>query len=314
METIFDSNLYDLTQNTQGQLYFAMQKQFSEALSPLPPILQIRRGYAESPAWFMIQAAEFAPEPLTVHNIRVRDVYASERIVEALLELLAGERWLERVGRAYHLTTSGKNIITQLQERTVKLLTSTQLPISSELVNTLEASLRHIIEASLSQADASLTWCLSYSRNRAPSDDAHPLVKLSQYFSDFNAYRDDAHMRAWQAVESEGYMWESFAHIATNKANSVSAIFDALYYRGYAKEEFHHGVKTLIEKGWVEQNEQDGYLTVSEEGESVFNEVEKTTDELFYAPWHTFSADFLIQTIQQLQQFHTELQAIANKE
>ncbi|MEM7334754.1 MAG: hypothetical protein AAF490_21940 [Chloroflexota bacterium] len=308
-----NASLYDLSQNTQGQLFMAMQKKFSETLEPLPPILQVRRGYAESPAWFMVQASEFAPEPLTVHNIRVRDIYASKRLVAALLEMLAGERWLARVGDAYHLTPLGKTLIGQLQERTAKVLTSTQLSISDVLVEGVEASLRQIIDASLTQLDATITWCLRYSRNRAPDDSAHPFLKLSQYFSDFNAYRDDAHMKAWQAHEPEGFIWESFAQIATQKAHDVASVFDLLYYRGYAKEEFQNGVDQLVEKEWL-MSDENGRLTVTEMGQAVFEAVEKTTDELFYAPWRTFSTEFQDKTIQQLQQFHDELQAIASEE
>ncbi len=309
-----DAALYDLTQNTQGQLFMAMQKHFTETLPPLAPILQIRRGYAESPAWFMVQAAEFAPEPLTIHNIRVRDIYASERIVSSLLELLAGERWLERKEENYYLTSTGEELIAQLQSRTAKVLTCAELPISPQLIKNVESSLRKIIDKSLVQSDAALTWCLRYSRNRAPEDDAHPFIKLSQYFSDFNAYRDDAHMRAWQPYEPEGYIWEAFAHIASKKATNSDAIFDGLFYRGYSKEEFKHGLERLEEKDWIVANYQDTEFGATERGNYIFKAVEEKTDELFYAPWLTFSADFQIQTIQNLQQFHDELQAIAAKE
>ena len=39
---------------------------------PPPALLQLRAGRAESPGWFLIQAAEFDPEPLTVENLRAR--------------------------------------------------------------------------------------------------------------------------------------------------------------------------------------------------------------------------------------------------
>jgi hypothetical protein len=96
-----NAEFYNFLMETQGALYGAMQSvrvRPAEELEPPPIIFQIRAGLAESPGWFMVQAAEFDPEPLTVENLRVRDIYASGRIVQALLELLAGEQWLDRLG------------------------------------------------------------------------------------------------------------------------------------------------------------------------------------------------------------------------
>src|SRR5215212_4932003 len=85
---------------------------------PVPAILQLRAGRAESPSWFLIQAAEFDPEPLTVANLRVRDVYASERIVQALLELMASEGWFDRSAQdTYALTAKGRVVLQRRLQR-----------------------------------------------------------------------------------------------------------------------------------------------------------------------------------------------------
>ena len=177
---MMNAEFYNLTQQTQAQLYYAMRAAQAELAAdqpPLPPLLQIRAGYAESPAWFMVQAAEFDPEPLTVENLRVRDIYASERIVQALLELLAGEKWLDRVGNAYHLTTAGQEQIKQLRERGAKFMAPVELPWPLEKINQLEASLHDIIERSLKYTDKPGIWCLAHSRNRAPAPDSPAAAK-----------------------------------------------------------------------------------------------------------------------------------------
>ncbi|KPV46481.1 hypothetical protein SE17_43265, partial [Kouleothrix aurantiaca] len=86
--------LYDLFMDAAGAIYTALAA--AAPPTPAPVLLQLRAGLAESAGWFLVQASEFAPEPLTVELLRVRDIYASERIVAALLELMAGEGWLER--------------------------------------------------------------------------------------------------------------------------------------------------------------------------------------------------------------------------
>ena len=63
---------YDLLMEASGALYRAAARHLA-ALSnaaPPPPTFQIQAGRAESPRWFLLQATEFAPEPLTVANLR----------------------------------------------------------------------------------------------------------------------------------------------------------------------------------------------------------------------------------------------------
>lgn len=305
-----NSDLYNLTQNTQGQLFYAMRQQMNESLPPLPPALQIRPGYAESPGWFMVQAAEFAPEPLTVQNVRVRDIYASERIVQALLELLAGERWLDREGEAYHLTKSGQALITQLQNRSQAMLTASELPMPSEQLNKLEANLRQIIDNGLVHGSGTPPWCLAHSRNRAPGDDTAVALKLNQYFSDFNAFRDDAHMAAWQPKESEGYIWEAFSVIAGNTANNATDIYDTLFYRGYSKGEYQAAINALISRNWVEVEVPSDNVRMTPLGKDIHKEVEQLTDAYFFAPWKLLSQEEQAQTVQLLQQLFDQLEAV----
>src|SRR6185295_15094177 len=104
---VLDARFYELTQEVGGAIFGAMPAATTQTGAPPAPspLLQIRRGLAEAPAWYLIQAAEFAPAPLTVASLRVRDIYASERMVAALLELMASEKWLDRrAADEYHLT------------------------------------------------------------------------------------------------------------------------------------------------------------------------------------------------------------------
>src|SRR5215208_3631377 len=111
---VLDAEFYDLTQDLGGAIFGAMLGAQTQAGTPPepPPLLQVRRGLAEAPAWYLIQAAEFDPAPLTVASLRVRDVYASERIVAALLEMMASEKWLDRSAAGeYHLMTEGRAVL-----------------------------------------------------------------------------------------------------------------------------------------------------------------------------------------------------------
>lgn len=299
-----DATTYNFTQQIQGMIYQAMQPRLKAALPPLPMLLQIRRGYAESPAWFMVQAAEFLPEPLTVENLRVRDVYANPRIVQAILEFLAGERWLARLGEAYHLTNNGRMLLDQLKERTALLLASPPDVLNETLLNELEAALGRIIEASLTHDNPPGTWCLRHSRNRAPEDDAPPLLKINQYFSDLNAFRDDAHMAAWRSQAIDAHAWEAFSLLATQQANSAVDVYEALFFRGHTVEAYALALEQCEARGWL-QPRADGSFMLTPYGEAVHQDVEAATDRYFYQPWynlddsHLEEVDALMQTLYQ---------------
>jgi hypothetical protein len=92
-------DFYNLSQSLAGAIFGAMIKYMERPSDSPPPLLQLRRGRAEAPAWFLVQALEFDPEPISVEKLRVRDIYASERIVFSLLELMASEKWLTPAGK-----------------------------------------------------------------------------------------------------------------------------------------------------------------------------------------------------------------------
>lgn len=302
-----DSNIYDLTQNTQGMLFQALRKaqpDVDRSLDPLPLLFQIRSGYAESPAWFMIQASEFDPEPLTVENLRVRDIYASERIVQAVLELLAGERWLARDGKSYHLTNEGRQIVSLMRSRSSAYLNAPALDWPMQSLALLTERVGHIINQSLKPNGGVPPWSLVHSRNRAPADSAPTMQRLSQYFSDFNAFRDDAHMAAWFHLDLQGYEWESFALVAAGQAADAASLFNRLFFRGYSQPEYHQALNLLVDREWLSISENKFMLT--SKGKAIFNEVEVQTDQYFYDPWLSrLSVGEINETVDLLQEFYT---------
>src|SRR4051794_9309741 len=116
-----DAGYYEFTQDVQSSIFEAIAAVRARSTEPIPappPILLLKGGYAESPGWFLVQAIEFDPEPLTVADLRVRDIYASERIVQALLEIMASEKWLDRRGEGdYYLAEQGRIVSQRSRDR-----------------------------------------------------------------------------------------------------------------------------------------------------------------------------------------------------
>lgn len=284
---MLDAAMYNLLMETQAALFAAGAAGMQAggvANEPPPALLQVSAGRAESPGWFLIQTAEFDPEPLTVANLRVRDVYAAPRMVQALLDLMASTLWLEHDGRdAYSLGEPGREILRRIHQRRRRLLTYIP-PLPESALDGLEALLGRIIHASLDSPFLPGTWCLAHSRRRAPAEDAPPLSRIMHYFDDFNAFRDDAHMAAWRPYAVEGYIWEAFAFVVRGEAQTADALLNTLAYRGNRRREYAHALTVLAHNGWIEIDT-SGLAESTAEGRAVHEAAERDTDRFFYAPW-----------------------------
>jgi hypothetical protein len=284
---MFDVEFYNLLMEAFDALYNAGNARHtrSGALPEQPAILQLRAGRAESPGWFLIQAAEFDPEPLTVASLRVRDVYASDRIVQALLELMASEGWLDRsMHDTYALTAKGRAILQQRIQAQRELIAGLE-PQPADAIAQLAALLGQLIEASLAAPVPPGSWCLAHSRRRAPANDDPALLRIAQYFSDFNAFRDDAHMAAWQSQQLDGYVWEAFALVCGGEADSAATLFDQLAYRGFSVGEYAAALEILTRRNWLEPATLANTYRVTAAGHTARALVEQLTDSFFYAPW-----------------------------
>ncbi|MBK9051204.1 MAG: winged helix-turn-helix transcriptional regulator [Chloroflexi bacterium] len=311
---LVERNFYDWTQNLQGLLWQAAAAIKSRAPqpdqpAPAPPvIMQLRRGYAESPAWYMVQALEFDPEPLSVARLRVRAVYSGERIAAALLELLATEGWLDYQGDGdYVPTPAGRDVMERMRQRTGEWLGGLETELTD--LGGLAILLGRVI-ASCMATEADGPWCLRYSRRRAPGDDAAAVLKINQYCADFNAFRDDAHMASYRPYGVSGQVWEIFWTIWQEQANTVDAIHEALVYRGLSRREVAQAVDELVTRGWVAAAENNDY-TITEAGRAVRETAEQVTNERFYAPFVCLSETDLADLLERLARLQTELTQLA---
>jgi hypothetical protein len=312
-----NATLYDLTQNTQGivwqaafQHYQAQLSESERAAQAMPPLMQLRSGYAESPGWMMIQAAEFDPEPLSVERFRKRAVYTAPNLSLAVLELLASEKWLDRKGSDYYLTDEGRKIIDRLIERRVKPFIGFEPLPQAELQRLIDLC-QQVIDASMNTSEPPGTWCLAHSRNRQPKGEISPTAQYIQFGSDFNAIRDDAHMAAYSSHDVEGHVWEGFTYIATNQANNANDLYEHLAYRGFYTEDWQIALDDLCGRGWLSMT--DGNYTLTKAGQTVRDDVEQKTDGYFYASWNVLNGDEFTELTGLMQRLHDTCQSLINQ-
>jgi hypothetical protein len=297
-----NAELYDFTQNFQGNLFVAAMKSYKGELPERPAILNLRRGYAESPNWMMIQMLEFAPEGMSVEKFRRRAVYSAPKLSMAILELLASEGWLDRKGEEYFLTEKGQIEANQIRENRIRIFEAF-MPLDEESTARLVYLMGCVMEACIA-ADSPDTWFLRHSRNRAPHENASSGAKLMQFGSDFNAFRDDCHMAAYGEQGVEGHVWEAFAHLAENKARSASDLYSQLAYRGFYTEDWQATLDNLSQVGWIDSGQ------VTESGRQVYEAVEAQTDAYFFAAWSVLSETEFHEMLELMQKYDKRCQEL----
>ena len=231
-----------------------------------------------------------------------------ERILTALLELMASEKWFERRGDDYHLLPEGHRVKTYLADRMASVLEPLQSVIQQTDVQRLEALLAQIINYALDSKTPPGCWCLEHSRRRAPADSSPSIHKIFQYCADLNAFRDDAHMAAWRPYGVSGAAWEAFNYVCSGQAANADELFDQLAYRGYSREEYAQALQTLASHGWVAAANEN--VKVTDEGRAISAQVERVTDRYFYAPWLQLSETELDDLNRLFEQLDLELKAL----
>jgi len=285
-----DSQLYDRTQAVQGALFQAALKAREltekDPLPQAPPLFQVKRGYAEAPAWMLVQAMEFDPDPITVENLRRRAVWSAPRMIRALLDVMASEKWLIRTGEQYVLGDAGREIINSRMTLTHDLLNKlTPLDSVPELAELMESIIAACLGSDLD------TWCLAHSRNVSPPEDASAALRVITVGSDLNAFRDDAHMAASTTrLGVDGYVWEAFAQLPG--LATAEAIFDKFYYRGHNQEEYTDALQQVTKLGWAQTADGETY-SITDEGQAVRDETERLTNLYFYSAWEDQVPDLI---------------------
>jgi Mn-dependent DtxR family transcriptional regulator len=238
---------------------------------------------------WLLPALVFEPNPISTDRLCVRAAYTApgvfaERLVNAarlgfLLQVAEGE---------YRLTEAGHRAAQHVLEAADVTMTS----LRPMLVNDLErlaVLLLRIVEACFAAPEPPGKWCIEHSRRTDRGYRASALARIDQYLGDLNAYRDDAHLAAWQPHGFNGSVWEAFTYLWRGDAASLDDVCQKLERRGHARSVYVDALQDLIERGLIE--EKDGKYQLTSQGSIFRQEVEDTTNRYFYALWTCLSED-----------------------
>ncbi|HRQ37318.1 MAG TPA: hypothetical protein PLD25_05315 [Chloroflexota bacterium] len=237
-------------------------------------------------------AVSTAPAPLTPDVFLARTPYQARASVISQLEEVVGRGVLTKVGdEVYALTEAGQKVAVRIAATAVatgQSITQTMPMESRRLVERVAAALYGLVQSCIAAPEPPHP-CLERSRFFDPGSDAPIVERLRRYLNDLSAFRDDAHLAAWQPYSLKGHEWEAFSHIHGGyvfgeRVTTAAELAEKLgSFRGYDAAAYEMALQKVVERGWLMV--ENGRYAPTAAGNQVREAVETETDRLFFTPW-----------------------------
>jgi len=236
---------------------------------------------AERGVWgLLISALTFEPETISNDRLQRRNPYQNYTY---LLADAAGQGFFEiEEAGVYRLTDLGRTVGNEIILAAYARLQTFE-PLRVEQMQYLSLLLRRLVVASHTSPEPPGKWCLTHARRIDPGQNAPLIIQVDQYLSDLAAYRDDAHLAAWQPLDFDGPTWEAFTLLWRGEAADLDGLLKKLAHRRFAREVYAAALQKLEARRLIERDSGAWKLTAA--GKRLRQTAEDTTDEYFFAPW-----------------------------
>lgn len=230
----------------------------------------------------LLSAFTFEPESTTPARLQVRGPYTAVEAYLARLSAAAGRGYLAEASPGeYRLTDTGRAELERFIEE-VRAAMSQADPLPQAAGARLAGLLDRLVQASLKALQPPEPRCIQLNYKLMP-EAIPPLPYIEQAVSCLNAYRDDAHVAAWQPSGLSATALEFLTLLWRGEVDSLDAVCQRLANRGHAPQAYAEALAELRARGFIEGPE--GAPHVIEAGRAFRDQVEANTDRYFFAPW-----------------------------
>jgi hypothetical protein len=265
------------------ELYNGALRAIAQHYLPAYQKFAAEMGLQQQDVYLVQTAVTFDPEPVNDAAIRIRFPYAAAGAYEEALAGAAERDFLEAAGEGdYRLTEAGRLLARRLLEMGESIAQRLE-PLPPSELERLAALLQRLVAALEIAPEPPGKWCLKHSRRLDPGAEAAVIERIRRYLGDLNAYRDDAHLAAWQELDVDGRHWETVTYVWRGEARTAAELAEKLAYRGYREADYQAALAELVERGWLKREGEEFHF--NDAGYAARQAAEQKTDEYFYAPW-----------------------------
>lgn len=237
--------------------------------------------------WFAA-AALFGPEPFTISQYMRMFPYGLVRLNEERFAAAAQAGYMTPDGQGeYQATKAARMAAEQVLGAMYASIAHLQ-PVPDEQLRGLAGYLARLADASLAAPEPP-NFLIAHKRKYiAVGQDAPLLGMVAQYINELTAYRDDAHLAAWQPLGVAGHAWEVLTTLWRGGPATLDALHEKLGARGVPAEVYAEDLHDLTAYGWVA--EEAGVYRATPTGQKAREDAEALTEHYFFAPWACLSA------------------------
>ena len=230
----------------------------------------------------LLAVLTFEPEDATPAHYMVRGPYTAPEAYLSRLVSASQAGFLSEVEAGkFRLTERGRRIVLDLVALGRGAMADAD-PLSGDNARVLMKLLDRLVQTCLGTSPPPETWSIQLSYKLMP-DPEPPLPFIEQAISALAAYRDDAHLAAWQNTELSATALETLTLLWRGDVNSFDEICKRLDRRGHSCKVYTSALEDLRAHHLI--NGPDEAPWVTRVGRVFRNQIEEATNRYFYAPW-----------------------------
>jgi hypothetical protein len=233
--------------------------------------------------WGLLLAVlTFEPEDTSTAHLLVRGPYTAAEAYHERLERAAESGLLKAVDAGtYRLTERGRQITMEVANQARQVMCEVD-PLSAEDSERVAVLVDRLVQACLDNPSPPEPWSIRLSYKLMPAM-RPPMPYIEQAFSCISAYRDDAHLAAWEDSGLSAMALESLTLFWQSDAASLDDLCRRLVHRGHPCQVYITVMEELRKRGFLQGPDQSPALTGA--GRVYRNQVEAATDRVFFEPW-----------------------------
>ncbi|MBN2117912.1 MAG: hypothetical protein JW730_15150 [Anaerolineales bacterium] len=229
--------------------------------------------------------SEFGLDYFSTEDFQKRDPFSNPERFEKNFARLNMKGWVEPLqdGSSRVTDEARESVRKIIQAGDEQLAGFFSMPDSD--LERLVILLKQIVTESKLTRQPPEKWAI-FNRFRVADEHSPLLAQIREYLMDMYAYRDDSHLSAARPhFNQAGIVWLVLGSLWKGDAVNAGQMAEIMSFRGYEVEDYEIAVQAAVEVGWAEQADRPEAFRPTRKGKELREQVERSTNEYFYAPW-----------------------------